>query len=139
MATTGRARGTNVRPGPSPNTSRAASRPTRIGGGTGRDTESSSTPGTPLLAAQNELQTALDTRLQKEISDLTVRYSGNAELAQRVAEARMSRNFAASDPDFASSIAPLQAKVAELEEQAKRASARRAGGTIGGNNGETLG
>lgn len=93
----------------------------------------------PLARARGKLQTALDTRFQKEISDLTVRYGGNVATATRVAEARRDRNFAASDPDFATTIAPLQAKVTELEEQAKRASARRAGGTIGGNNGETLG
>ena len=92
-----------------------------------------------LLLAQGEVQTLRDTRLQKEISDLEVRYSGNTELATRVANARAERDFAASDTSFASTIAPLQAKVTDIEEQIRKTSLRTSAGTLGGGGSETLG
>ncbi len=91
-----------------------------------------------LAAAQGELQTTNQARLGKEIADLTIRYSGDATLAERVARGRMARGFAASDPDFAGTLEPIQARISTLEEQIRKSSQRRATGTIGGS-GETLG
>lgn len=116
--------------------------PARRSGGPGRDTENAGAPSTlqsQLVAAQGELQSTIDTRLQEEIRVLTTRYSGDTALAERVAKARSARGFAASDPDFASTIAPLQQKVSEIEEQIRKAAQRRSTQTIGGNGGETLG
>lgn len=92
-----------------------------------------------LTSAQAELAAKQRARLDQEIRTLTTRYSGDEALARRVAEARAARNFAASDPNFAGEIAPLQQRITDLEQQIQRAARRRGGQTIGGGNGETLG
>lgn len=106
------------------------------------DRDSAAVPGSlqsQLTTAQGDLQGRLDARLANEIKLLTTRYSGDAALAEQVARGRMSRDFAASDPTFAGEIAPMRAKVADLEEQVRRAATRRGAGVIGINGGESLG
>lgn len=117
--------------------------PARQRGQVGPETEQrNGAPGSlqaQLATAQGELAARRRARLDQEIATLTARYSGDEALARRVAEGRMARNFAASDPDFATEIAPLQQRVTDLEEQIRRASQRRGGQTLAGGNGETLG
>lgn len=99
-----------------------------------------SSPRDELTKAKSRLENKRQQRLDQEVSRLTVRYGGDDALARRIAEDRAKRNFAASSPDFAAEIAPLEQKVADLEEQIRKAAQRRGGGaTLGAGGGETLG
>lgn len=117
------------------------------GAGAGRRSarEGDAPPPPPTLAeqltqAQSNLANKQRERLDLEVKNLTVRYGGDEALARKIAQDRAGRNFAASSPDFAAEIAPLQAKVADLEEQIRKTAQRRRGGTLGAGGGsETLG
>lgn len=54
----------------------------------------------PRNLAGLSFQAERDKRLQEEIKNLTVRYSGDAALARRIAEDRAARNFSATDPNW---------------------------------------
>lgn len=132
--------GGRARAGPSGTAGRPTSRSADVQGPEGRGGLRSRSLQSQLSSAQGELQSAIDARLRQEIQALTVRYSGDEALAERVARARAERGFAASDPDFETqTLAPLRQKVTELEEQIRRAAQRRGVQTIGGNGGDRLG